>query len=116
MRGLCVTRTNCKETIMNPYKDKDLKKFIESIPQEEKDRITRLQNEEDERVYNDFIVGLKEGKCSLCGNKMDSFEENKPCFHWFACPKGIKKKHFKKYLTNPIGFFPGLSPFFLGHF
>jgi hypothetical protein len=90
---------------MNPYKDKDLRKFIESIPQEEIDRNTCLQDEENKRIYNDFIVGLKAGKCFLCGGEMDFFEENKPCFHWFTYPKGIKKKHFEKYLNNPIGYF-----------
>ena len=90
---------------MNPYKDKDLRKFIESISQEEINRNTRLQVEECKQLYNDFIVGLKAGKCFLCGGEMDSFEENKPCFHWFTYPKGIKKKHFEKYLNNPIGYF-----------
>jgi hypothetical protein len=28
---------------MNPYKDKDLRKFIEAIPQEEVDKQTRLE-------------------------------------------------------------------------
>ena len=90
---------------MNPYRDKDLREFIESIPQEEIDRNTRLQDEENKRIYNDFIVKLKAGKCFLCGGEIDSFDENKPCFHWFTYPKGIKKKHFEKYLNSPIGFF-----------
>jgi hypothetical protein len=90
---------------MNPYKDKDLRKFIESIPQDEIDRQTRLQDENNKRVYKEFIDGLKVGKCFLCGGLMDSFDESKPCFHWFTYPKGIKKKHFDKYLEKPIGFF-----------
>jgi len=90
---------------MNPYKDKDLRKFIESIPQDEIDRQTRLQDENNKRVYKEFIDGLKEGKCFLCGGLIDSFDESKPCFHWFTYPKGIKKKHFDKYLEKPIGFF-----------
>ena len=36
---------------------------------------------------------------------MNSFEEGRPCFHWFTYPTGIKKKHFENYLKNPIGFF-----------
>ncbi len=90
---------------MNPYKDKDLKKFIETIPQEEIDRQNHLREEENKRVYKEFLAGLKIGKCSLCGGQMDSFEESKPCFHWFTYPKGIKKKHFDNYLKNTIGFF-----------
>ncbi|NOU18879.1 MAG: hypothetical protein HOO91_15095 [Bacteroidales bacterium] len=90
---------------MNPYKNTDIRKHIESIPQDEVDRQTRLQEEENERVHKEFIDGLKVGKCFICGDQMDTFEPVKPCFHWFTYPNGIKKKHFDKYLTNPIGFF-----------
>lgn len=90
---------------MNPYKDKDLRKFIESIPQEEVDKQTRLQAENNSRVYKEFTDGLKIGKCFLCGGHMNSFEEGRPCFHWFTYPTGVKKKHFENYLKNPIGFF-----------
>ena len=90
---------------MNPYKDKDLRKFIESFPQDEIDRQISLQDLENKRVYKEFTDGLKTGKCFLCGGQMNSFEENKPCFHWFTYPKGIKKKIFELYLKSPIGFF-----------
>lgn len=90
---------------MNPYKNKDLKKFIEAIPQDEIDRQTRLQDEENKRVYKEFIDGLNKGDCFLCGEKMNSFDISKPCFHWLTYPNGIKKKYFEKYLSNPIGFF-----------
>jgi hypothetical protein len=90
---------------MNPYEDKDLRKFIESIPQEEVDRQTRLQAEDNANVYKKFIEGLKVGKCFLCGGQMNSFENVRPCFHWFTYPTGIKKKFFENYLKNPIGFF-----------
>lgn len=90
---------------MNPYKDKDLKKFIESIPQDEVERQTRLQAENNVRVYKDFTDGLIIGKCFLCGGQMSLFEEARPCFHWFTYPTGIKKKHFENYLKNSIGFF-----------
>lgn len=90
---------------MNPYKNQDLRKYIESIPQDVVDEKTRLQDEENKRVYAEFINGLKNGTCFLCNEKMDEFVAEKPCFHWFTYPKGIKKKYFKKYLENPIGFF-----------
>jgi hypothetical protein len=90
---------------MNSYKNKNLKKFIESIPQEEIDKQTQLQEENNKRVYKEFIDALKINKCFLCGGQINSFEESKPCFHWFTNPSGIKKKHFKKYLEKPIGFF-----------
>jgi len=90
---------------MNPYKNFDIKKFLESIPQEEVVRQTRLQELENKRVYEEFISALKIGKCFLCGEQMNSFDESKPCFHWFTYPLGIRKKHFKKYLKMPMGFF-----------
>ena len=90
---------------MNTYKDKDLRKFIQSIPKEKVDRQTRLQNEENESVYDEFIEALNENQCFLCDCQMDTFDETKPCFHWFTYPKGIKKKHFKNYLKKPLSFF-----------
>lgn len=90
---------------MNKYKEQDLRKFIESIPQEEVDRQTKLQDEENKRVYDEFRNALKIGMCSFCGNKMKTFDTNNPCFHWFTYPTRIKKKHFENYLKNPIGYF-----------
>jgi hypothetical protein len=90
---------------MNPYKDKDLKKLLQSIPQDEVERQTRLQDERNEQVHKEFIDALKLGKCFICGGQLNSFEESKPCFHWFTYPIGIKKKHFENYLKKPIGFF-----------
>jgi len=90
---------------MNPYKNINLKCFFESFSQEEKDENTRLQTEENERVHNEFLDGLKIGKCFLCGGDLDTFDERKECFHWFTYPHGIKKKHFEEYLRKPIGFF-----------
>lgn len=89
----------------NPFKDKDLKALFNSISQEEIDRQNKLQAEQNKRVYDEFIEGLKAGKCFLCGEQMNYFDSNKPCFHWFTNPNGIKKKNFEKYLETPIGFF-----------
>jgi hypothetical protein len=90
---------------MNEYKDKDLRKFIESIPQEEINKQMQLEAENNALVYKEFTEGLKIGQCFLCGGQMNSFEEIKPCFHWFTYPTGIKKKYFENYLEKPIGFF-----------
>jgi hypothetical protein len=90
---------------MNPYKDKDIRKFIQSIPKEVVEVQMKKQAEESEREYQEFISSLKIGKCFLCGNSMDSVDKTDPCFHWFTYPTGIKKKHFEKYLNKPIGFF-----------
>jgi hypothetical protein len=90
---------------MNPYKNQDLKKFIESIPQDVVESKTKEQEEENQKVYDEFIEGLEKGICFLCKRGMNEFIPNKPCFHWFTYPKRIKKKFFKNYLINSIGFF-----------
>ena len=90
---------------MNPYQDKNLRKFIESFSQEEIDKQNQLQIEETEKLHNEFLQGLKDGKCIFCNDTMDSINESKPCFHWFTYPKGIRKKHFERYLKTPIHFF-----------
>ncbi len=90
---------------MNPYKNEDFKKFLESIPKEEIESQNRLQYEKGKREFEEFIYDLKIGKCYLCGCLMESFDLEKPCFHWFTYPEGIKKKNFEVYLKNPIGFY-----------
>lgn len=90
---------------MNPYEDADLRKFITSIPKEVIEEETRIQKESAEIEYQEFIDSLKIGKCSLCGNSMDSIDASNPCFHWFTHPAGIKKKHFESYLKTPLSFF-----------
>lgn len=90
---------------MNPYRNKDFKQIIKSIPQEEIEKEIHTEAQELQQIYRNFIDGLKIGKCFLCGSDMNSFDERKPCFHWFTYPIGIKKKYFNKYLLKPIGFF-----------
>ncbi|MFN8711378.1 MAG: hypothetical protein ACK5Z2_00910 [Bacteroidota bacterium] len=90
---------------MNPYKDKNLRQFIESIPKDEIERQNRLQIEETAKLHEQFIAGLKVGKCFLCNQSMNSFNESTPCFHWFTYPTGIRKKHFENYLKTPLHFF-----------
>ena len=89
---------------MNLYKDKNLRHFLESVPQNDIERLNKIQESDNMKIYDDFITQLKIGKCFLCDQDIDSFDVNNPCFHWFTYPKGIKKKYFDKYLKNPISF------------
>ena len=91
--------------IMNKYNQLDLNKILDNIPREFIEKQNQLIEEENDRVFNDFIQNLEVGKCFMCKEKMNSFIPDKPCFHWFAYPNGIKKKNFESYLSNPIGFF-----------
>lgn len=83
----------------------DIRKFVESLTPEEIEEGNKQQLEENQRVYQKFKAAYLKGNCSLCNQSLNSFEESSPCFHWFLKPKGIKKRHFEKYLAQPIGFF-----------
>lgn len=82
-----------------------LRNFINNIPKEEIGRKNQEQLQETEEMFNDFQEAFKKDCCALCGNKLDYFNEFESCFHWFTKPNGIKKKHFKDYLSEPIGYF-----------
>ena len=83
----------------------DIKDFINSLTPEQIEEGNNKQLEENRRVYEEFKAAYNKGICSLCSQPIDYFDENTPCYHWFLKPKGIKKKHFEKYLSYPIGFF-----------
>jgi len=90
---------------MNPYKNKDLRAFLESISQEEIDKQTRLQEETNVKMFQEFKEALDKNICFLCNDKIDEFDESNPCLHWFTYPKEIRKKHFENYLKTPLSFY-----------
>jgi hypothetical protein len=83
----------------------DIRKFFESLTPEQIEEGNNKQLEENKRVYEEFRTAYKIGVCSLCKQPLIEFTSNRPCFHWFLRPHGIKKKHFQKYLSTPISFF-----------
>ncbi len=83
----------------------NVKKFYENLSPKQIEEGNRKQFEQNKQVYEEFKNAYKLGKCSLCGHNLNEFISYKPCFHWFLRPSGIKKKHFNKYLSTPIGFF-----------
>lgn len=80
---------------MNPYKNKDLRAFLESIPQEEIDKQHQLQADTNAKMFQEFKEALTNGDCFLCNGKMDEFDKLSPCLHWFTYPKDIRKRHFE---------------------
>jgi len=82
----------------------EIREFIESITIEERVRQKEKQLQENEKMFKVFKNAYEKKCCSLCGMKLDSFSEDEPCFHWFTKPTNIKKKHFKEYLKEEIGF------------
>jgi hypothetical protein len=83
----------------------DLRKHIQSFPPEYIAKKNAEQLEENEKMFTEFKDAYSKGCCSLCGNKLDYFHPAETCFHWFLKPNGIKKKDFKDYLKEPLGFF-----------
>jgi len=97
----------------NKFSDSDFKKFFESIPPEiiEEQNILILQQQEKE--YESFKKYLKNESCYICGLKMNAFNENSFCLHWFTYPIGIKKKHFEKIFKGDLSFgFINLDAYF----
>ena len=84
----------------NPYKNIDLKKYLASFTPVEIEEKNRIQDEENAKVYSEFIAALKLNKCFMCGMGLNEFDENEFCFHWFLHPQGIRKRHFDNYLNN----------------
>lgn len=82
-----------------------VREFLESLSPEEIEAGNRKQQATNDQVYKEFVAAYKEGRCSLCGGDLDSFEPEKECYHWFLKPGGLRKKNFKKYLKKPIGLF-----------
>lgn len=49
---------------------------------------------ESERQHTAFTEAFAQGRCSICGDRLDVFDDKKPCLHWFLRPESVKKKHF----------------------
>jgi len=81
-----------------------IRKFLESLTPEEIKEKNEQQNKENDLFFKEFKDAHEKKCCVLCGNKIDYFSEDETCYHWFLMPTGIKKKHFKNYLSEPIGF------------
>lgn len=70
--------------------------------------INEINQQEFVKVYiehNEFLNAFNKDCCYICGMKLSYFNESEKCLHWFLLPDGIKKKHFKDYLSEEIGFF-----------
>ena len=70
-------------------------KFLESIPEEERNDIYEKQLVKDEDQYNRFLDAFRIGGCYLCGKDLATFSTKEPCVHGLLKPKGFDKKHIK---------------------
>lgn len=90
---------------LNKISRDELRKHIQSFSPDYIAQKNEEQLEENKKMFAEFKDAYSKGCCSLCGNKLDYFHPAETCFHWFLKPSGIKKKDFKYYLQEPIGFF-----------
>lgn len=82
----------------------EIRKVLESLPSDIVDKENKQQLIEVKKQHNEFLAAFNKGCCYLCGMKISYFNEYEKCFHWFLLPKGIRKKYFRDYLKDPIGF------------
>jgi len=85
--------------------DMKIRKFLENLTPEEIAKNNLEHLEETDKLFEEFKDAYTKSCCSLCGNKIEKFILDEPCFHWFTIPNGIRKKHFREYLASPIGYF-----------
>jgi hypothetical protein len=85
---------------MNKFED-----FMNNLTPKQIEEGNRKQEAENKEIYFEFSDAYSKECCFLCGMKLDYFNPSETCFHWFLKPSGIKKKYFKSYLSEDIGFF-----------
>ena len=85
--------------------DMKIRKLLENLTPEEIEQNNLEHIEETDTIFKEFKDAYSKSCCSLCGNKIENFIPDEPCFHWFTLPIGIRKKHFKEYLSDQIGYF-----------
>lgn len=90
---------------INPNSVDEIKEYLASIPPEQVEERNQEQIKNNKEMFAEFKLAFSKSCCFLCGNKLDVFYPNEPCFHWFLRPTGIRKKDFQNYLSEKIGFF-----------
>lgn len=83
----------------------EVRDFLKSLSPELINEGNKQQFIEADEEHTEFLTAFKKDCCYLCGMKLSYFNESEKCFHWFLLPDGIRKKHFKEYLTEDFGFF-----------
>jgi hypothetical protein len=86
-------------------KFEDIKDLMNSLSPKQIEEGNRKRESENKAKYLEFSHAYSKGCCFLCGMKLGYFSPSETCFHWFLKPSNIKKKHFKDYLSEDIGFF-----------
>ncbi len=86
----------------NPYSSINFQELIQRLGPDYIQKMNDAQFEQDEHDFKALKTGLKNGTCYICGEKIDSIVEAKPCFHWLINPT-VKKKLIEKFLHGGVG-------------
>lgn len=77
--------------------EEKIKRLNDSLNQMSKTEIlekNRIDQEKNQKDFEELRIALQTGKCNYCGNPINYFSKQKPCLHWLLKPKRFKKKHF----------------------
>jgi len=77
-------------------------RWLESLPPERRDEISREQHEASEEEHREFREKFAAGDCYLCSDPLTSFNAKSPCLHWLLKPPGFRKRDFEK-ITQKYG-------------
>lgn len=50
------------------------------------------QNDKDWKAFKELLA---KGVCWVCSERLESFDDTKPCAHWLLMPPGFRKRHLK---------------------
>lgn len=79
---------------INVEKAKQYSKFIESMPQEQKNKLTQQTFEQHEEEHQRFKEAYDKDECYLCGKNFKTHSSKNPCLHWLLRRCKFKKKDF----------------------
>lgn len=77
---------------------------LESMPPEERDRISQENVQRTAAEHGEFLVAFEAGVCYICNKPLTSFSKKAPCLHWLLKPKGFKKNDLPE-VASRFGFF-----------
>ncbi|WP_298097307.1 hypothetical protein [Brevundimonas sp.] len=74
-------------------KGERLARLFEGMTEQARDEFTARQLAATDRQHIQFRDAFRQGICYLCDERLDHFQERKPCVHWLLRPLGFRKKH-----------------------
>jgi hypothetical protein len=82
---------------MSDIKDRGLAlaEYLGRMPRAQRERINELNRQDAAEAHAKFKEAFANETCSLCGERLTSFNSNRPCRHWLLKPPDFRKEHFE---------------------